>query len=74
MEYHEDLQNLDHHLSRTLDLLMAVDGLMSFTSTISQKVTQEADPTNNKNTVSTKPFLVCGIYADTVHINLHTGL
>ena len=38
MEYHEDLLNLDH-LSRTPDSLMAEDGLMSFTSTISHKVT-----------------------------------
>ena len=27
---------------------MAVDGLMNFTSTISQKVMQETDPTTNK--------------------------
>ena len=60
MEYHEDLQNLDP-LSTSLMMAVEVDGLMSFTSTISQKVMQETDPTNNKNTVSTKPFFVCGM-------------
>ena len=38
MEFHKDLQNLNH-LSRVPATLMAVDGLMSFTSAISQKVT-----------------------------------
>ena len=41
LEYPKDLQNLSH-LSSILepDLLMAEDGLMSFTPTISQKVTK----------------------------------
>ena len=43
MEYHEDLQNLNH-LSSTPHPLMAEDGLMGFTSTISHKVTFNGMP------------------------------